>query len=67
MVKEGKAQAVVTEGRRIQCDQVSCPSNLLITWAVGTGGSACCSGSCRATSGRGRDQLGLLLSSCACV
>ena len=33
MVKEGKAQAVVTEGRRIQCDQVSCPSNLLITWA----------------------------------
>ena len=33
VVKEGKAQAVVTEGRRIQCDQVSCPSNLLITWA----------------------------------
>ena len=38
MVKEGKAEAVVTEGRRIQCDQVNyffcyqiC-SNLPITW-----------------------------------
>ena len=41
VVKEGKAEAVVTEGRRIHCDQVSC--FLKISRCGSTGGSACLS------------------------
>lgn len=54
VVKEGTAQAVVTEGRRIQCDQV----NLHVTGVMLffmkkiAGGVACLSCPCRASPGR---------------